>query len=266
MVAVSFGCGHGAEPRAAGVVALARVCPLCMLIHETHRSRSELLRKVAAPHRAALARETRVGAEYEWRCSRGHDRYRATVREVLTGTACAKCRTNAAGPAAAREAGVPFMNPALRTRTSQTEQRLKGLLGERIRLNHRVNAIHIARTFFGRNEVWPDVIVPQLRLAIEYDDPGRSRRAHLGLKEASDLDKDDALREVGWQVIRIRAAGLEPLGTHSVVCRQLTPAVVDEVIAVMRRIRGDAAVDAISVAHASAPHVASTAPARRTDS
>jgi very-short-patch-repair endonuclease len=157
------------------------------------------------------------------------------------------------------------MNPALRTRTSQTEQRLKGLLGERIRLNHRVNAIHIARTFFGRNEVWPDVIVPQLRIAIEYDDPGRSRRAHLGLKEASDLDKDDALREVGWQVIRIRAAGLEPLGTHSVVCRQLTPAVVDEVLAVMRRIRGDAAVDAISVAHASAPDIASTAPAQRTD-
>ena len=151
-----------------------------MLIHETHRSRSELLRKVAPPQRAALARETRIGAEYEWRCSRGHDRYRATVREVLTGTACAKCRTNAAGPAAAHEAGVPFMNPALRTRTSQTEQRLKALLGERIRLNHRVNAIHIARTFFGRNEVWPDVIVPQLRIAIEYDDPGRSRRAHLG--------------------------------------------------------------------------------------
>ncbi|HVL60854.1 MAG TPA: hypothetical protein VM430_05535 [Microbacterium sp.] len=265
MVAVSFGCGHGAERDAMGVVALARVCPLCMLIHETHRSRSELLRRVAPPQRAALARETRIGADYEWRCSRGHDRYHATVREVLTGTACAKCRTNAAGPAAAHEAGVPFMNPALRTRTSQTEQRLKGLLGERIRLNHRVNAIHIARTFFGRNEVWPDVIVPQLRIAIEYDDPGRSRRAHLGLKEASDLDKDDALREVGWQVIRIRAAGLEPLGTHSVVCRQLTPAVVDEVLAVMRRIRGDAAVDAISVAHASAPDIASTAPAQRTD-
>ena len=142
------------------------------------------------------------------------------------------------------------MNPALRTRTSQTEQLLKALLGERIRLNHRVNAIHIARTFFGRNEVWPDVIVPQLRIAIEYDDPGRSRRAHLGLKEGSDLDKDDALREVGWQVIRIRAGGLEPLGPHSVVCRQLTPGAVDEVLAVMRRIRGDDAVDAISVTHA----------------
>ena len=144
------------------------------------------------------------------------------------------------------------MNPALRTRTSQTEQRLKAMLGERIRLNHRVNAIHIARTFYGRREVWPDVIVPALRVAVEYDDPGRSRRAHMALKEASDLEKDDALREVGWEVIRIRAGGLEPVGPHSIVCRQLTTDVVDEVLETMRRIRGDAAVEAISMRHPSA--------------
>ena len=251
MVAVSFRCGHGAETGAAGVVSLGRVCPLCMLIHETHRSRAELLGKVAPPHRGALARETRVGATYDWVCPRGHDRYPASVREVLTGTACAKCRANAAAPAAVAEAGVPFMNPALRTRTSQTEQRLKAMLAERIRLNHRVNAVHIARTFYGRREVWPDVIVPQLRIAVEYDDPGRSRRAHLGLKEAADLDKDDALREVGWEVIRVRAGGLEAVGPHSVVCRQLTPAIVDEVVERMRRIRGDAAVDALLVRHPS---------------
>jgi very-short-patch-repair endonuclease len=253
MVAVSFRCGHGADPREAGVVTLGRVCPLCMLLHETQRSRSELLRKVAPPHRAALARETRVGATFDWRCPRGHDRYPATVREVLTGTACAKCRANAAGPAAALEAGVAFMNPALRTRTSQTEQRLKGLLGERIRLHHKVNAVHIARTFYGRQEVWPDILVPQLRIAVEYDDPGKSRRAHRGLKEASDLDKDDALREVGWEVIRIRAGGLQPLGPHSIVCTALTSATVDEVVARMRRIRGDAAVDAISLRHPAVP-------------
>jgi hypothetical protein len=126
------------------------------------------------------------------------------------------------------------------------------MLGERIRLHHRVNAVHIARTFYGRQEVWPDILVPQLRIAVEYDDPGRSRRAHVGLKEASDLDKDDALREVGWEVIRIRAGGLETLGPHSVVCRALTPAVVDEVVGLMRRIRGDAAVEAIAQQHPAA--------------
>jgi len=252
MVAVSFRCGHGAAAGEPGTVALRRVCPLCMLIDETQRSRAELLRKVAPPQRRALARETRVGAEYEWQCPRGHDRYPATVREVLTGTGCAKCRANAVAPAALREAGVAFMKPGLRVGTSQTEQRLRVLLGERIRLHHRVNAVRIARTFYGRQEVWPDVLVPQLRIAVEYDDPGRSRRSHKGLKEASDLDKDDALREVGWEVIRIRAGGLEPLGAHSIVCRALTPATVDEVVSLMRRIRGNAAVDAIAMGHPAA--------------
>lgn len=252
MVAVSFRCGHGADADEPGVVALRRPCPLCMLLDETHRTRGELLRRVAPPHRAALARETRIGAAYDWQCPRGHDRYAATVREVLTGTGCAKCRQNATAPAAMREAGVAFMKPGLRTATSQTEQRLRMLLGERIRLHHRVNAVHIARTFYGRREVWPDILVPQLRIAVEYDDPGRTRRAHRGLKEASDLDKDDALREVGWEVIRIRAGGLEPVGPHSIVCRQLTSAVVDEVVERMRRIRGDAAVDAISLGHPAA--------------
>jgi len=247
MVAVSFRCGHGTEAGAPGSVSLARVCPLCMLLHETHRSRAELLGRVAPPQRAALARETRIGASYEWRCARGHDRYSATVGEVLTGPSCAKCRANAATPGARREAGVAFMKPGLRVGTSQIEQRLRMLLGERIRLHHRVNAVHIARMFYGKQEVWPDILVPQLRIAVEYDDPGRSRRAHLGLKEGSDLEKDEALREVGWEVIRIRAGGLDELGPYSIVCRGLTIAVVDEVVSLMRAIRGDDAVDALLV-------------------
>lgn len=245
MVAVRFRCGHGAPADDAHVI--GRPCPLCMLIAETQRSRAELLRRVSPAQRARLATETRLGAEYEWRCDRGHDRYRASVADQLTGTGCTKCRTNAHAPAALREAGVAFMNPGLRTRTSMTEQRLRALLGERIRLHHRVNAVRVARTFFGRTEVWPDIIVPQLRIAVEYDDPGRSRRAHLGLKEASDLEKDEALGEVGWRVIRVRGGGLGPLGPTSIVCARLTAEVADDVVAMMRRIRGDAAVDAILV-------------------
>ncbi|WP_157432102.1 hypothetical protein [Agromyces italicus] len=243
MVAVRFRCGHGAQDDEAHLI--GRSCPLCMLIAETQRSRGELLRRASPPQRTRLMMETRIGAEYEWRCDRGHDRYRATVAEQLTGTGCGKCRANAHAPAALRDAGVAFMNPGLRTRTSMTEQKLRMLLGERIRLHHRVNAVRVARAFFGRTEVWPDIIVPQLRIAIEYDDPGRSRRAHVWLKEASDLEKDEALGEVGWRVIRVRAGGLGPLGPTSVVCSRLTSEVADEVIAMMRRIRGDASVDAI---------------------
>lgn len=246
MASVSFACGHGAVAGEPGVVALRRTCPVCMLIHETQRSRAELLRRVSPAQRSALGAETRIGAEYDWRCARGHDRYRATIVDQLTGTACAKCRTSAAAPAARAEAGVPYMNPGLRVGTSITEHRLKAMLGERIRLNHRVNAIRIARTFHGRREVWPDIIVPQLRLTVEYDDPGRSRRAHRGLKEATDLDKDDALREVGWDVIRVRAGGLGPLGPNSIVCRALTADVADAVVNRMRELRGDEAVAAIA--------------------
>ncbi|BDZ66286.1 hypothetical protein GCM10025877_32240 [Agromyces mangrovi Wang et al. 2018] len=247
MTAVRFGCGHG-SPRGEGVVSLSRPCPLCMLLDETHRSRKELIAKAAPPDRRAVAVETRVGAEYEWRCARGHDRYRASVRSVLTGPSCAKCIRNAASPGAAgREAGLAFMKPGLRTRTSATEQRLKIMLARRIRLHHKVNAVRTARMFYGKQEVWPDILVPQLRIAVEYDDPGRGGRAHRGLKEGSDQEKDAALNEVGWEVIRIRARGLEPLGPYSVMCQGLTEEAVDEVVRLMREIRGDAAVDALRV-------------------
>jgi very-short-patch-repair endonuclease len=247
VVAVSFGCGHGAEAGSPGAVALRRNCPVCMLLHETQRSRGELLGRVAPPQRPALAAETRIGAEFDWRCQRGHDRFRASVVDVLTGPGCPKCCANAASPGSAREAGMPFMKPGLRVGTSMTEQRLRVLLGERLRLHHRANAVRTARMFYGRQEVWPDILVAELRIAIEYDDPGRSGRAHRGLKEGSDQEKDAALREVGWEVIRIRGGGLPPLGPYSIACRSVTADVADQVVRLMRVIRGDSAVDAIAL-------------------
>jgi very-short-patch-repair endonuclease len=218
-----------------------------MLLAETKRSRTQLLRKVAPAKRDALAAETRIGAEYDWICDRGHSRYTATVMDVLTGPGCPKCWANAQAPSARHEGGVAFMKPGLRTRTSATEQRLRALLGERIRLPHRVNAIRISRTFYGMPEVWPDIIIPALRIAIEYDDPGRDRTAHRGLKEVSDLEKDAALAEVGWDVIRVRGGGLAELGPYSIVCTSITPALADRIIGLMRELRGDEAVDRILI-------------------
>jgi very-short-patch-repair endonuclease len=242
--AVRFRCGHGAPAEDARIT-LQRNCPLCMLLAETTRSRDQLLRRVAPNGRAALASETRVGASYEWICSRGHSRYPATVREVLTGPGCPKCSRNATAPAARAEGGIPFMKPGLRLRTSSAEQRLRMLLGERIRLPHRVNAIRINRTFYGKPEVWPDIIIPALRVAIEYDSPGRAKTAHRGLKEVSDREKDAALEEVGWAVIRVRADGLHPVGRHSIVCTGVTEALVDRILAMLAEIRGEAAVAAL---------------------
>ena len=243
-IAVRFRCGHGADAAEARIT-LHRACPLCMLLGETKRSREELLRRAAPAGRAALAQETRIGASYQWICTRGHSRYEATVREALTGPGCPKCQRNAAAPAARHEGGVPFMKPGLKTRTSQAEQKLRMLLGERIRLPHRVNAIRINRSFFGKPEVWPDIIIPGLLVAIEYDSPGREGTAHRGLKEASDREKDAALAEVGWAVIRLRADGLEPLGPYSIACAGVTAAVVDEVLRMLVLIRGEEAVAAL---------------------
>jgi very-short-patch-repair endonuclease len=242
--AVRFRCGHGAAADEARIT-LQRECPLCMLLRETTRSREQLLHRVAPSGRSALATETRIGADYEWICTRGHSRYRASVREVLTGPGCPKCQRNAQAPAARSEGGVPFMKPGLKTRTSHAEQRLRMLLGERIRLPHRVNAIRINRTFYGKPEVWPDIIIPALRVAIEYDSPGRAKTAHRGLKEVSDREKDAALEEVGWAVIRVRADGLGPVGRHSIPCSQVTAELVEEILAMLAAIRGEEALAAL---------------------
>ena len=119
------------------------------------------------------------------------------------------------------------------------------LLGERIRLPHRANAIRINRTLFGRPEVWPDIIIPARGVAIEYDDPGRDKTAHRGLKEASDREKDAALSEVGWEVIRVRAGGLEALGAHSIVGVGVSVTVVEEILRHLVQIRGEQAVAAL---------------------
>jgi very-short-patch-repair endonuclease len=108
-----------------------------------------------------------------------------------------------------------------------------------------VNAIRINRTFYGKPEVWPDIIIPALRVAIEYDSPGRAKTAHRGLKEVSDREKDAALEEVGWAVIRVRADGLHPVGRHSIVCTGVTEALVDRILAMLAEIRGEAAVAAL---------------------
>ncbi len=220
------------------MVTLQRECPLCMLLTETKRSREQLLRKVAPGKRTALGQETRIGAPYEWICLRGHSRYVATIRDVLTGPGCQKCWTSAQAPSARFEGGIPFMKPGLKARTSNTEQRLRVMLAERIHLPHRVNAVKISRTFYGKPEVWPDIIIPALKIAIEYDDPGRDGTAHRGLKEASDREKDAALAEVGWEVIRVRAGGLADLGPHSIVCAGLSIGVIDRIMELLHEIRG----------------------------
>jgi len=69
---------------------------------------------VNAPgRRTLLSQETRIGAEYEWICDRGHSHYLATVRAALTGSGCPKCRANAEAPAARFEGGTAAVEALL---------------------------------------------------------------------------------------------------------------------------------------------------------
>ena len=243
MTSISFACGHGAPPAEASA-RVGRRCPLCALIREQQRSRDELLRRVVPSQRATLAAETRIGAEYEWRCNRGHDRYRASILAALSADGCPKCAANALSPSGRLEHGVPRMKANLKLGTSMAEHKLKALLAERIAVPHKVNSIRIARTFHGRTEVWPDIILPALKIAIEYDSPGKRGSWHLGLKEASDIDKDAALREVGWEVIRVRTGGLEPLTRFDIVAPGPSGKVVEQILERIAEIRGSEALKA----------------------
>ena len=67
---------------------------------------------------------------------------------------------------------------------------------------------------------------------------------HVGKREASDRRKDALLRAAGWEVVRVRTGGLEPLGPHDVVLRTAGTKTVPAIIDALRGIRGDLVVDA----------------------
>ena len=52
-----------------------------------------------------------------------------------------------------------------------------------------LNAIALSRPFFGRMEAWPDIVIPELKVAIEYDTIGKFGLEHVGMREQSDLRK-----------------------------------------------------------------------------
>ena len=105
------------------------------------------------------------------------------------------------------------------------------------------NAIRVAQPFHGSLEVWPDIILNQLRVVIEYDTTGRFGLEHVGPRESSDRRKDALLRNVGWEVVRVRCGGLQPIGPYDVTASGVTDRAVQSVIEALRRIRGDLIVD-----------------------
>lgn len=140
--------------------------------------------------------------------------------------------------------GAPFRSECAPVPASAVEAELRQGLAARIAFDATPNAVRLARPFFDHLEAWPDILLPDLRVAIEYDSTGRHGLEHVGPREAADRRKDRALRSVGWEVVRVRTGRLPPLGPHDIVASGVTRALYPRILDALRDIRGPFFVDA----------------------
>lgn len=140
--------------------------------------------------------------------------------------------------------GTPFVSACAPKPASAVEAELRAELTARFEFEPGLNAVRVGRPFFDHVEVWPDIVLSELRVAIEYDSTGRHGLEHVGHRETADRRKDAALRAAGWEVVRLRTGKLPPLGPHDLqlsgLTRQTVPLLLDE----LRAIRGPLLVDA----------------------
>ncbi|QEE62170.1 hypothetical protein FVA74_11745 [Salinibacterium sp. dk2585] len=140
--------------------------------------------------------------------------------------------------------GEAFLSQCAPKPASSVEAQLRADLFERLDLTDEFNAVKVARPFFQHTEVWPDILLPELRIAIEYDSTGRHGLEHVGKKEQADRRKDRALRSAGWEVVRIRTGKLQPIGPFDLQMSSVTGKGIDRLIERLRDIRGPLMVDA----------------------
>jgi hypothetical protein len=140
--------------------------------------------------------------------------------------------------------GDPFWSPAAPRPASAAEADLRQRLVLRFEFDLQFNAVAVTRSFFDRLEVWPDIVIPELRIAIEYDTVGRHGLEHVGPREESDRRKDRALRAVRWEVIRIRCGKLQPLGPYDLAASGITGRLMDRLTGALADIRGELIVSA----------------------
>ena len=135
--------------------------------------------------------------------------------------------------------GQAFHSSCAPVPASAAEALLRQKLAARLSFEPGLNAVRVARPFFTHLEVWPDIVLSDLRVAIEYDTTGREGVEHVGCREDVDRRKDRMLRAAGWEVIRIRSGKLRPLGPHDIAASGVTAKLIDRVLDELRVIRGD---------------------------
>ncbi|TPW76448.1 zinc-ribbon domain-containing protein [Schumannella soli] len=160
----------------------------------------------------------------------------------------ARPRPRPARPLCAKTPALPvgeaFISVCAPKPASVVEGELRQHLAELLDLDQSANAIRLGRAFFDHVEAWPDVLLPELRIAIEYDSTGRHGLEHVGRREAVDRRKDRAVRAAGWEVVRIRTGKLPALGPHDLLVSGLTKAFWPRLLDELRAIRGELFVDA----------------------
>jgi hypothetical protein len=122
---------------------------------------------------------------------------------------------------------------------SAAEADLRQRLAHRFEFDLSCNAVAVARPFFDRLEVWPDIVIPELRIAVEYDTVGRHGLEHVGPREEIDRRKDRAVRAVRWEVVRIRCGKLRPLGPYDLTASGVTTRLIDRLATALAEVRGE---------------------------
>ena len=139
--------------------------------------------------------------------------------------------------------GTPFRSECAPGSASAIEAQLRADLFSRVWVTAGLNAVRVARPFFDHHEVWPDILLPELRIAVEYDSTGRHGLEHVGKRADADRRKDRALRAAKWEVVRIRTGKLEPLGPYDLQLPAWSRNGLDRLIDTLRDIRGPLLVD-----------------------
>lgn len=135
--------------------------------------------------------------------------------------------------------GAAFVSGAASRATSSAQERLRVLVAERLDVDLSPNAVRVRTPFFGKLEVWPDLVLPELAIAVELDTIGRAGDEHVGERERVDRRKDRLLAEVGWVVIRMRCRPLRALGPHDLVVPGVSARAVDALVDRMAEVRGE---------------------------
>ena len=236
-------CGHPRNPRRVDADPGDDRCTLCRRLDSSPVSREQLVALAAPSSRAAVSSAAEPGARFSWQCAAGHPSYTATVERILEGRRCPVCRHAAAG-ADAVAVGEAFVSRWAPRPASAAEPDLRDRLAARLDVDLSPNAVRVAKPFFSHLEVWPDILIPELRVAVEYDTTGRHGLEHVGRRETADRRKDRLLRAAGWEVVRIRCGRLQPIGPFDVTAAGVSDAVVDSILDRLGEIRGELIVGA----------------------